>query len=232
MISEYFPGTFTQWVADNVDHNIATVDGRGTFHGMGIIAVSTPNDNRPLTPRPRIITRQDRVDVGKLVEGKGVPILNYTRSPESGLSSVKYVSMLELQSPLTLPPGLNTDLLWHCGWLTNRAIKQRPNWSGFMEHVFSADSSETSVKSEVLFLPIIDLNPSDESCLFSTLIYIQNQATRLGIETPCLTFDQPLWFKAVSIIAAKSLNIVCRLGGFHMMMSFLGSIGSMMKGRG
>ena len=28
------------------------------------------------------------------------------------------------------------------------------------------------------------------------------------------------------------MNIVCRLGGFHTMMSFLGSIGSMMKGSG
>ncbi len=36
------PGTYTQWVADNVDHNVATLDGKGTFHGMGIIAVSTP----------------------------------------------------------------------------------------------------------------------------------------------------------------------------------------------
>jgi len=43
---------------------------------------------------------------------------------------------------------------------------------------------------------------------------------------------QPLWLKAVEIIQAKSLNIVCRLGGFHTMMSFIGSIGSMMKGSG
>ena len=35
-------GSFTQWVADNVDHNIATIDGHNTFHGMGIIAVTTP----------------------------------------------------------------------------------------------------------------------------------------------------------------------------------------------
>ena len=31
---------------------------------------------------------------------------------------------------------------------------------------------------------------------------------------------------------AKSMNIVCRLGGFHTMMSFMGSIGTMMKGSG
>ena len=29
-IAEYLPGTFTQWVADDVDHNVASLDGSGT----------------------------------------------------------------------------------------------------------------------------------------------------------------------------------------------------------
>ncbi|VDI53447.1 Hypothetical predicted protein [Mytilus galloprovincialis] len=33
---------FVQYIADNVDHNIRSLDGFGTFHGMGIIAASTP----------------------------------------------------------------------------------------------------------------------------------------------------------------------------------------------
>lgn len=34
--------SFVQFIADNVDHNIRSLDGFGTFHGMGIIAASTP----------------------------------------------------------------------------------------------------------------------------------------------------------------------------------------------
>src|SRR6218665_2254966 len=30
------------FAADNVDHNILTIDGKGTFHGMGMIAALTP----------------------------------------------------------------------------------------------------------------------------------------------------------------------------------------------
>ena len=33
---------FTQRVADNVDHNINTLTGKDTFHGMGIISVTQP----------------------------------------------------------------------------------------------------------------------------------------------------------------------------------------------
>ena len=109
----------------------------------------------------------------------------------------------------------------------SEAAKPRTNWSGFMQHVFSENDCPIT-KSEVLFLPIIDLSPSDETCIYSTLLYIQIQAEQLSIPTACITFDQPLWRKAVEIITERSL----RLGGFHTMMSFLGSIGSMMKGSG
>ena len=34
---------FLQFVCDNVDHNRATLDGSGTFHGMGMIAATTPS---------------------------------------------------------------------------------------------------------------------------------------------------------------------------------------------
>lgn len=40
-----FESQFVQYVADNVDHNIRTLDGNDTFHGMGMIAAITPGTN-------------------------------------------------------------------------------------------------------------------------------------------------------------------------------------------
>ena len=37
------PESFTQFAADNVDHNVCTIDGADTFHGMGIISMSPRN---------------------------------------------------------------------------------------------------------------------------------------------------------------------------------------------
>ena len=34
-------GKFTQRIGDNIDHNVRTIDGKKTFHGMGIIVVGT-----------------------------------------------------------------------------------------------------------------------------------------------------------------------------------------------
>ena len=37
------------FAGDNVDHNILTIDGKGTFHGMGIIAAITPGRKRTIS---------------------------------------------------------------------------------------------------------------------------------------------------------------------------------------
>ena len=62
-------------------------------------------------------------------------------------------------------------------------------------------------------------------------MFIIDQAKKFKVETPCVTFDQPLWLKATGIIKEARLDIFCRLGGFHTM-SFLGSIGELMKESG
>ena len=38
-------GKFTQYVGDNVDHNVRTIDGKNTFHGMGVISVTIAEGN-------------------------------------------------------------------------------------------------------------------------------------------------------------------------------------------
>jgi len=41
---------------------------------------------------------------------------------------------------------------------------------------------------------------------------------------------QSQWIKAVEIVATETMNVVCWLEGFHLLMSLLGSTGSVMAG--
>ena len=62
------PGHFVQYVADNVDHNVCTLDGQNTFHGMGIrIAAVTPTTH-PDSPIPRCSTTAaaEIANIGKI----------------------------------------------------------------------------------------------------------------------------------------------------------------------
>ena len=47
----------------------------------------------------------------------------------------------------------------------------------------------------------------------------------MGIPTPRISCDQPLWLKAVEVVSSKKLNAVVRLGGCHCLISFVASAG-------
>ena len=83
-----------------------------------------------------------------------------------------------------------------------------------------------------MMLPLTEMNPGDESCIYSILPYLKDLANQMNIEASSITFDQPLWVKAVDIILTRKLAIVVRLGDFHCLMSFLCSVGTCMEGSG
>jgi len=126
---------------------------------------------------------------------------------------------------------MNFDLVWHLPWLSwfCRGITvPRPNWSGYMPSVVTGEHGPPAV---IEMKPLLDAKSIDESCIFSTLDYVCKPAEQLNV-TPCITFDQPLWLIAFTISSQLNLGVVCRLGGFHTLMSYLGSISSVMAGSG
>ena len=214
-----------------MDHNLRTLTGKGTFHGMGIISMST-NGSKMFQAIRRLKKNE------KKQMSESVPIIPFFGSHERGLSKLRFNKIKDLSHSFKDDvmhhfQEKTIDLVWQMAWHFKTRQSPRPNWQGFMQTVAVPENSDNPFsKSTVKFLPIIDLNSSDETCLYSTLLFIQNEAKKNQIEVPCITFDQPLWQKAIGIIQDKKLDIVCRLGGFHTLMSFLGSVGKLMMGSG
>ena len=219
-------GSFTQWMADNADHNPVTLDGKGSLHAMGVIAATTNADGLTITNNLKAIPRQELKNSADVIKNAGIPIVPYLDQSNAGLSKIKFRPIMKLQiSEVNVLPG-DITLLWHSAYFFKN---MRSNWTGYMSQRCAGDYPGKSVVS---FLPILDLNPNDPTCIYSVLLFITEQATQLNITTPIITFDQPLWLKAIDIVNSKSLPIVVILGGFHLMISYLGSIGSLMSGSG
>ena len=53
-----------------------------------------------------------------------------------------------------------------------------------------------------------------------------------GDRVTIVTFDLPIWLKAVDIIKQANLPVIPRLGRFHLLKSYLGSIGNIMEDSG
>lgn len=148
------PDSCIQFVADNVDHNIRTLDGTGTFHGMGIIAAATPGTKQH-TPIPRYISVN-----AKSVTAVGKIPIRYHDPATVNLSLVYKV----LQDFKTEDDSRKLDLVWKISWPLR---SPRPGWSGTMQAV--SDGMYPG-QSAITFLPMIDMDPGNMSCLFNTTV--------------------------------------------------------------
>ncbi|GBM19601.1 hypothetical protein AVEN_107281-1 [Araneus ventricosus] len=123
-------------------------------------------------------------------------------------------------------------MLWLYGKWNNLSLK---GWNGYIERL-SNNSMDFSI-SRILFLPFIPQPASDYNTIYTTLLCALENAKRYGHDVCIVTFDQPLYTKAREIVAAAPegfdlSKIVIRLAGFHLLRSFLGAIGYIMKGSG
>lgn len=94
-------------------------------------------------------------------------------------------------------------------------------WAGVMQMV---QNGIHLGKSAITFLPVIDMSPSDMTCIYSTLEFACKFAKE-NETTPIITFDQSVYWKAYTIIANEPQGsviktVVLRLGGFHLKMSY------------
>ena len=89
-------------------------------------------------------------------------------------------------------------------------------------------------KSRVEMLPFINLDPTRPSTVYMALCVAQKECEKQGRLACPVTFDQPLYMKAAAIVAASPdlTRVFVRLGGFHMLMSYMGSIGNIRTGIG
>lgn len=224
-------GNFNQFVFDNIDFNVCTIDGLNTFHAMGGIRCITPSSSiEKGSEMPRLKESTSTKDMGSL----GIVPLQTFQGSGASLQSVK-VKQIEVPNEAHHPELFDTL------WLVAKHEKiPLPEWKGYLTSITTGDFSE---KTRVITLPFINAPPSDYETIYTSLHYANELigATHKGVEgSPqrvIITFDQPLYWKAREIVAAAPSEspiskCVIRLGGFHLLMSYLGCIGYLMAGSG
>ena len=112
---------FAHWSADNVDHNIITLTGKGTFHGMGIISMSDNSSSTKTIKRLKYTLKSS--EFGKLHD---IRIHQYLGSSTKGLAALSFKNVKHLSKRLVMPKEVGYDLLWQ----TSRSL--RNNQTGWV----------------------------------------------------------------------------------------------------
>ncbi|KAE9525653.1 hypothetical protein AGLY_014180, partial [Aphis glycines] len=195
-------GIFVQYAADNADINVYTIDGHNTLHIMA----------------------------KDFAEKAHIPIQIYQNDGVVGYSKITAQSFAYENTMISLLRKI--DMVWLYGKWNNLSL---PGWNGYIEHL--PNNNMDFSLSKILFLPFVHQPASNYNTIYTTLLCALENAKNYGHDVCVITFDQPLYTKAQEIVSAapeKSdlSKIVIRLGGFHLLMSFFGTIGYIMQGSG
>lgn len=219
---------FVQYCFDNADFNV-TLDGHNTFHSMGGIRCLTPrcSDGR-LEIVPRIVTLPSAESLGNFGH---IPLETYVANRQ-GLREVvvKQLSVTPRSTDQDLLVASYLDCLWLSGYHCSASL--RCSWGGFMQTAMQ--NSGQFYVSGVEPLPFINMDPSNLSTIYTALLFARRECDKNRQKTCIVTFDQPLFIKAFEIVlSSDDLNdFMVRLGGFHLLMSFMGAVGKIMAGSG
>ena len=90
-------------------------------------------------------------------------------------------------------------------------------------------------KTKIIYLLLIDKAPADPATTMSSLLKAQSVTGATGEEYVILTVDQQLYRVTVHVMWQNQVrfsNVYVCLGGMHLIMSYVGCIGSLMAGSG
>ena len=225
------PDSYLQFVFDNADHNTATTDGKNTFHCMGGIMCVTPASS--VQSNESIVRLKGSLPT--ITSGKFgyLPLVNFSQTEPFNLKKLIVKDVYEINpisSKLIIKP---IDLLWHYGECTTPETTM--NWKGFMSK-YHASNTDFSI-SKIIPLPFVYAPPSDYLTILTVLVEARKKTDVNGQKHCFVTFDLPLFQKACEILNSITCNndplnlksVIARLGGFHLLMSFLGAVGMIMK---
>ena len=89
-------------------------------------------------------------------------------------------------------------------------------------------------KTAVNFQPLLDMNPVERDTILTSMCEAQLISEKAGQQFTIMTTDQQLYRIAVQLQwhePERFGNMIIRLSGMHMLTSFLGCIGGLIKER-
>ncbi|MCG7883058.1 MAG: hypothetical protein JAY96_15870 [Candidatus Thiodiazotropha endolucinida] len=224
---------------DNFDLSVSTPNGRRETHAMatefqihpaGIIEPGTaqlPGISTLVIPR---LTSKQYKSSG---DTRAIPLMHYTGPkkvipPAVQPVSISYTDVCSQATSLTTAQEKDTI------WLNTLGQEDAMEWNGFNNEV-SRTQGVLHPANMYVFGPLIDAPPSHPDTVLTTLTYMQRSMVDMGMEKVHLCMDMQLYAVTKQVCwnqPKKYQNVVVHPGGMKIIQSFLGRVGTLMKGSG
>lgn len=219
-------GKFVHFSADNIDILDETIDGKNTFHATQIAAwqrgqesVSLLSSLKPSKRRTlEVPESMDRIEQTEVKTSEPVFLKAIeTRWFESTKSEKEELS--------AQAKDMAFHILRHNGVTTS-------SWTGFNQKLSKGEKTEVT---QVGYMPILQAPAHELDTLNAVVKRCMHVADALGQRYTVITVDQALYCKLVELKwAVKEYRdkLIVQLGGLHISMCFLATIGNHMASTG
>ena len=199
-------------MGDNTGHNISTINCKNTHHGLGSIVFANGSFSSEFKQRKAVPTNKKQS--WSIVDfNEGIQIREYIAPDKPALKLCGgQLTRNNFKTIFQTLYGTVSQTVFKLDWLHGHKIYQS-NTRKILCH------NATNYQ--------LNWYRHDSSSLW--LCFVAESCANINLPTPTVTFDQLLHVKAYEIVSTKNMNIFIRVGGFHQLMSFLGSIGCLME---
>lgn len=135
----------------------------------------------------------------------------------------------------SITTAIASDVKWLVETITNdKAVIPTSEWSGYMT-ALARDECSPGMPTRYVFGPLIDQTPSHPDTVLTTMMYAEKFLELHEMKYLHLVADMQLYQVAIKIKWSdpeRWHKLILRPGGMHLLMSFIGCVGTLMKGSG
>ena len=229
-----------QVVADNFDTEISSQNGQKSTHGLAMI-ITQAGQPKPgaVADIPEIPTikrlKWEQTKASSLILGK-VNVQHYHGSKKPDMPVQCGVQVPTLVFLASREISLDRAAFEDMSFLRQvTGDSPCPEYSGFNTKHARESGQQPGHKTGIVYTPFLDMVPAEPDTMKTAMVEAQRLTLLTGQEWTIFTNDQQLYQVAVNITwvdQSMFSMFVPRLGGMHMMMSFVGAVGTLMRGSG
>ena len=222
-----------QVVVDNFDADIASQNGKLSTHSLAVL-VTQPDSNTQ--HQEHSIPRLTKAEMTKEIDYQ-LEIVRYSgpKKPKVPAQFLKKkVLPLKVLAHIVLSlHGANEGNLVFLNDVINRI--DCPEFNGYNPRLCHEQGRSPEPRTKAVYLPLIDMPPAHPDTIMTAMSKAQKLTQEIGQTFTLFTADQQLYRIVLEVQWTHPdlfPNLIPRLGGMHMLMSFVGAIGSLMTETG
>ena len=107
-----------------------------------------------------------------------------------------------------------------------------PEFNGYNTRATRSEGQSLQPKTRAVYLPLIDMPPANYDTMLSSMLQVKRLTEKTRQTLTLFAVDQQLYRMAVeiqwSLPELFPPNFIIRLGGMHLLTSFMGAVGNLM----